>query len=258
VTEWHEKRGELHTSYSYRDFDRRFIYRLRNSGWSPAYANGRITFEIDLEPGATWHACGDYLLVQGARIRASRRSYAPEHHDTAVDRLQRQWLSQATALTSANEDVYRQYRQAVEDMGALRLFDHDFAPDIWVPAAGVPWFVTIFGRDSLMVSLQNMLVHAGNAGHALWSGIASAEHAAQVVARLLQPDMWSGWGIWTLAASNPAYNPFAYQRGSVWPHDNGIIALGFKRHGFAAEAARVFRDISEAASYFVGYWPPEL
>ena len=44
----------------------------------------------------------------------------------------------------------------------------------------------------------------------------------------------------------------------MWPHDNGIIALGFKRHGFAAEAARVFRDISEAASYFVGYWPPEL
>ena len=51
--------------------------------------------------------------------------------------------------------------------------------------------------------------------------------------------------------SNPAYNPFSYQRGSVWPHDNGIIALGFKRYGFAAEAARIARDISEAASYFV-------
>jgi glycogen debranching enzyme len=99
---------------------------------------------------------------------------------------------------------------------------------------------------------------ASNAGHLLWSGIASAEHAAQVVARLLQPDMWSGWGVRTLAASHPAYNPFAYQRGSVWPHDNGIIALGFKRYGFAAEAARVFRDISEAASYFVGYRLPEL
>ena len=70
--------------------------------------------------------------------------------------------------------------------------------------------------------------------------------------------MWSGWGIRTLSADNPAYNPIAYQRGSVWPHDNGLIALGFKRYGFGDEAARIARDISEAASYFVGYRLPEL
>jgi len=70
--------------------------------------------------------------------------------------------------------------------------------------------------------------------------------------------MRSGWGIRTLSARNPAYNPFSYQRGSVWPHDNGIIALGFKRYGFVAEAARVARDISEAASYFASYRLPEL
>ena len=70
--------------------------------------------------------------------------------------------------------------------------------------------------------------------------------------------MWSGWGIRTLSAHNPAYNPIAYQRGSVWPHDNGLIALGFKRYGFGDEAARIARDISEAASYFVGYRLPEL
>jgi glycogen debranching enzyme len=92
----------------------------------------------------------------------------------------------------------------------------------------------------------------------LWSGIASPEHAARVVKRLMQPDMWSGWGIRTLSSDNPAYNPFSYQRGSVWPHDNGIIALGFRRYGFASEAARVFRDVSEAASYFVSYRLPEL
>jgi glycogen debranching enzyme len=99
---------------------------------------------------------------------------------------------------------------------------------------------------------------ASNAGHCLWSGIASAEHAARVVPRFFEPDLWSGWGIRTLSAVNPAYNPFSYQRGSVWPHDNGIIALGFRRYGFAAEAARVARDISEAASYFVSYRLPEL
>jgi glycogen debranching enzyme len=74
----------------------------------------------------------------------------------------------------------------------------------------------------------------------------------------MQPDMWSGWGIRTLSAANPAYNPYSYQLGSVWPHDNGIIALGFKRYGFAAEAARIARDISEAASYFTSYRLPEL
>ncbi len=92
----------------------------------------------------------------------------------------------------------------------------------------------------------------------LWSGIARPDRAASVVQRLLEPGMWSGWGIRTLSAHNPAYNPFSYQRGSVWPHDNGLIALGFKRYGFDAEAARIARDISEAASYFVRYRLPEL
>jgi glycogen debranching enzyme len=78
------------------------------------------------------------------------------------------------------------------------------------------------------------------------------------VARLLESDMWSGWGIRTLSSNNPAYNPFSYQNGSVWPHDNGIIAMGFKRYGFAKEAAMIARDISEAASYFVFYGLPEL
>ena len=62
----------------------------------------------------------------------------------------------------------------------------------------------------------------------------------------------------TLSSDNPAYNPFSYQNGSVWPHDNGIIAMGFNRYGFAKEAAMIARDISEAASYFVFYRLPEL
>jgi glycogen debranching enzyme len=85
-----------------------------------------------------------------------------------------------------------------------------------------------------------------------------SDRAKFVVERLMQPDMWSGWGVRTLSERNPAYNPISYQRGSVWPHDNGIIALGFKRYGFAKEAARIARDISEAASYFASYHLPEL
>ena len=92
---------------------------------------------------------------------------------------------------------------------------------------------------------------ASNAGHLLWSGIVRPDRAEQVVRRLREPDMWSGWGIRTLSARHPAYNPFSYQNGSVWPHDNGLIAMGFKRYGFAEEAALIARDISEAGQLFL-------
>jgi glycogen debranching enzyme len=99
---------------------------------------------------------------------------------------------------------------------------------------------------------------ASNAGHLLWSRIARPDRAERVVKRLMQADMWSGWGIRTLSERHPAYNPFSYQNGSVWPHDNGIIAMGFKRYGFSKEAAMISRDISEAGSYFSSHRLPEL
>jgi glycogen debranching enzyme len=105
---------------------------------------------------------------------------------------------------------------------------------------------------------RKVLTVASNPGHCLWSGIAPAERARKVVERLMAPDMWSGWGIRTLSERNPAFNPYNYQTGSVWPHDNGIIALGFKRYGFGAEAARVARDISEAGTHFLLNRLPEL
>jgi glycogen debranching enzyme len=79
-----------------------------------------------------------------------------------------------------------------------------------------------------------------------------------VVQRLMQADMSSGWGIRTLSASHRCYNPHSYHRGSVWPHDNGIIAAGFRRYGFAEQAGRLARDIWEATAYFDSYRLPEL
>ena len=412
-----------------------------------------------------WHACADYVLVENHHVRRPRHSCEPgQESGSELGRLQAEWKSQATQLTSANEDVYRAFAQSVEDMGALRMHGQDLARDVWVPAAGVPWYVALFGRDSLIASLQNMIVQApfargalqrlaehqateidnwrdaepgkilhelrvgelahlhrvphtpyygtadatilypivlhetwkwtgstdllrrhletarrclewideygdldgdgfqeyrtrssqgyenlgwkdsgdavmypdgslvrqpkalvelqgyvfdaklrmaevfdalgepeaatrlrreaatlqqrfeaafwseedgfyafaldpakqpvrslaSNAGHVLWSGLASRPHAQRVVARLLQPDFWSGWGIRTLSAEHVAYNPYSYHCGSVWPHDNGLIALGFKRYGFADAASRVARDIFEAAACFAGYRLPEL
>ena len=84
------------------------------------------------------------------------------------------------------------------------------------------------------------------------------ERAGRVARRLMAPDMWSGWGIRTLSNAHPAYDPHSYQRGSVWPHDNGLIALGFRRYGMPKEAAMVARDVSAAASFFMQHRMPEL
>jgi glycogen debranching enzyme len=70
--------------------------------------------------------------------------------------------------------------------------------------------------------------------------------------------MWSGWGIRTLSSKNPAYNPYSYHLGSVWPHDNGIIAAGFKRYGLADEANQVIRGMFDAARRFEAYRLPEI
>jgi glycogen debranching enzyme len=74
----------------------------------------------------------------------------------------------------------------------------------------------------------------------------------------MRKDMWSGWGIRTLSADHPSFNPYDYQTGAVWPHDNSLIALGMRRYGFAAEAAAVARDISRAAGHFMLNQLPEL
>jgi glycogen debranching enzyme len=105
---------------------------------------------------------------------------------------------------------------------------------------------------------KKVLTVASNAGHCLWSGIVPRERAKIVVDRLMAPDMWTGWGIRTLSAGNPAFNPYNYQTGSVWPHDNGIIAMGFKLYGFGAEAGRIAHDISVGASHFLLNQLPEL
>src|SRR5437016_5803298 len=167
VTRWHDRRAELETSYTNRDFRRSLVYHLLNTSSPPGYANGRVTFEVELRPGATWHTCCHYLLVRGDTVRAPRRACSHDVAASEQDTLHDRWLEVATKVTSANEDVYRVYRQSVEDLGALRLYDHDFGPDIWVPAAGVPWFVALFGRDSLIASLQSMIVHPDLARGAL-------------------------------------------------------------------------------------------
>jgi glycogen debranching enzyme len=464
ATEWSNDESRLRTIYRNRDFCRELSVLARRNGSSPVYANGRISFEVELAAGASWHACLLYELGDGrVRIEAPEFCIAESKRSRAGQRLER-WRQAVVDIRTSNEEFYRLFRQAVDDTAALRLPIESTDGLQFVPAAGVPWFVALFGRDSLTASFQNALVYpefacatldllgslqaterddyrdaepgkimhemrlgelahfklvphtpyygtadatmlylivlhvawrctgdvgllerhlatadkclewierygdrdgdgfqeyatrspvgyenqswkdagdavvypdgslvkgpkalcelqgyaydsfirmaevydalgkgdraqalrakarllfrrfndafwdeasgfyayaldgdknkvltvASNPGHCLWSGIVPAERAPSVVRRLMQPDMWSGWGIRTLSAAHPAYNPYSYQNGSVWPHDNAFIAMGFRRYGFAEEAARIARDVSRAASFFMLHQVPEL
>ena len=464
TTTWSQATQELRTSYRNADFLRGVTIAPAGGKPEAVYANGRLSFEIDLEPGAAWHCCLLYTLQDGERAFSPLDACVHDHNKTHHAETLADWLNSVLKIRTSNEEFYRLYRQALEDMAALRLPFAGTDHKVFLPAAGLPWFVAPFGRDSLIVSLQNILIYpdfargsldilgslqakveddyrdaepgkilhemrygelahfkliphtpyygtadatplylillhaawrgtgdkallerhletaegclfwidnygdrdgdgfqeyqtrspagyenmgwkdsgdsivypdgslvkgpkalcelqgyvydawlrmsevfdalgkpdragelrekaaalfkrfneafwdeelgcyvlaldgekkkvrtvASNVGHCLWSGIATKERAGKVVSRLMAPDMWSGWGIRTLSAKHAAFNPYNYQTGSVWPHDNAIIAMGFKRYGFAAEVGRIARDISEAASHFLFNQLPEL
>ncbi|NWF74290.1 MAG: amylo-alpha-1,6-glucosidase [Nitrospirae bacterium] len=101
-------------------------------------------------------------------------------------------------------------------------------------------------------------VMSSGPGQALWTGIVDPDKAARTVDRLMQPDLFSGWGIRTLSAKERRYNPMGYHLGTVWPHDNSLIAAGFRRYGFDEAASRIFVGLLEAAREFEDYRLPEL
>ena len=101
-------------------------------------------------------------------------------------------------------------------------------------------------------------VQTSNAGQCLFTGIASPEHAQQVARTLLAPALFSGWGVHTIAASEGRYNPMGYHTGSVWPHDNALIAQGLTRYGLVEQAVQIWTGLFEAGLYFDLHRMPEL
>ena len=130
---------------------------------------------------------------------------------------------------------------------AQRLKD-EFNRAFWLPDKG--YFA--LGLDGAKRPIDAL---GSNMGHCLWTGIVDAGKAAAVARRLTGPDMFSGFGIRTLAASSGAYNPMSYHNGSVWPHDNAICAAGLMRYGFVREAQQVAVGILECAEFFGGRLP---
>ncbi|GAC1462877.1 MAG: glycogen debranching N-terminal domain-containing protein [Chloroflexota bacterium] len=126
-----------------------------------------------------------------------------------------------------------------------------FNEDFWMP--GEEYLAQALDGDKRQITSVT-----SNAGHCLWSGICDPDKAQAVVRRLLEPDMFSGWGIRTLSSRSPNYNPMSYHNGSVWPHDTAIIAMGLRRVGHTAGATLLVKSMIEAGFRFSDARLPEL
>lgn len=127
-----------------------------------------------------------------------------------------------------------------EQAGRLkRRFNHDY----WIEERG--FFALALDRDKRRVDSLT-----SNIGHLLWSGIVDDDKVDMVVGHLMGPRLFSGWGVRTMAEGEGSYNPIGYHVGTVWPHDNSLIAVGLRRYGRRDEAARLARAILEAGFFF--------
>jgi len=105
---------------------------------------------------------------------------------------------------------------------------------------------------------QPCKVRSSNAGHLLFSGIVREDRAQKVAADLMRPHFFTGWGIRTVALGEARYNPMSYHDGSIWPHDNALISLGFARYGLKHSVEQVFKGLFDAATYMDLRRLPEL
>jgi glycogen debranching enzyme len=182
---------------------------------------------------SVFHADGSLARGPVALVEVQAYVYAAKRAAAAVAR--RLGLGERAALLDVATEALRQR------------FDAAF----WDPQLGT--YALALDRDK-----RRCGVRTSNAGHALFAGIALPHRAPSVVHNLMCGTSFSGWGIRTIASSERRYNPMSYHNGSVWPHDNALIAAGFARYGFAREAAQVFQGLFEASTYIDLRRLPEL
>jgi glycogen debranching enzyme len=125
-----------------------------------------------------------------------------------------------------------------------------FNQDFWLEDKG--WLAFGLDRDKRPIDAL-----VSNMGHCLWTGILDQERAAAVAHRVMSDELFSGWGVRTLASNMAGYNPISYHAGSVWPLDNALLAAGLMRYGFVKESQRVIMGMIDAATSF-GSRLPEL
>lgn len=156
------------------------------------------------------------------------------------------WRSRALLAAARGEPpaVVATYHGRAERLAAA--FDERF----WMQDRG--WYAVGLDADK-----EPIAALTSNIGHLLWSGIVPPERAARIAERLTAPDMFTGWGVRTLSADTPGYNPLSYHCGSVWPHDTALAIGGLSRYGFDG-AANLLCDALIDAAIANGLQLPEL
>ncbi|HEX7195933.1 MAG TPA: glycogen debranching N-terminal domain-containing protein [Candidatus Limnocylindria bacterium] len=167
----------------------------------------------------------------------------------ASSELQAYWyagLQQAALAFAAVGDV----GYAARLIGKARTLKRRFNEAFWVEDLGI----YAMGLDAEKRQIRSI---GSNDGHLLASGIVPPDRGRRLAARLMQPDMFSGWGIRTLSRDHPAFNPFSYHRGTVWPVEQATIGFGFARYGCWDELDRLTRATFDLAALFVEHRLPE-
>lgn len=158
-------------------------------------------------------------------------------------------------------DAYRRCRELSSRLGDAELareMDEQVARSwplcfdrLWIPARG-------FFAEALDGEKRQVDALTSNAGHLLWSRAVPLHVAGMIADRLLSPELSSGFGIPTMGSGEEAYNPISYHNGSIWPHENSMIAQGLARYGFHSHASSVIAGMLAAASHYPDYALPEL
>lgn len=454
----------LESRYAREGFVRRCLLRTLTGDSGITYANGALRIRVDLEPGKQWKLCLQYDLLTADGDPPDIASSCPFQSGAALMQQERAWPRSVAQIEPTDVRLQLAYDRALEDFAALRLHDQESSSDRWMPAAGLPWFMALFGRDSLIASMQAMVAqpsvamgtlenlarwqsdvddperdaepgkiphelrvgewahfgivphrpyygtadatplylllladtyrwtgesralepfkvtaerclewidrhgdrdgdgfqefaprtssgyrnqawrdsHDGvldesgglpdlpiatcelqayvygaksrvaalfeawgereraaglrreaaelrrrfierfwvdppgelaflldgqkravltpvsNPGHCLWMGILDPARGLAAGRRLMQPDLFTGWGLRVLSEHHASYDPHSYQRGSVWPHDSVIAAAGLRRYGMAEEAWSILDGLLAAVVCFEDVQMPEL
>lgn len=216
--EWIDRFGDLDGD-GFVEYHRRSRYGIRNQSWKDSEDSMRFR---------------DGRLAESPIAGAEIQGYVYDAKLRAAELAREVWGEPETAA--------RLEREAVE----LRArFDAAF----WCEQG---WYALALDRDKRKVDGL-----ASNIGHLLWSGIALPERVEELAAHLMSDALWTGWGVRTLAGDQPGYNPLAYHNGTVWPHDNSLIAQGLARYGRWPEALRIARRLVAASTHF-DYQLPEV
>jgi glycogen debranching enzyme len=214
--EWIERYGDIDGD-GFVEYQRKTDRGLINQGWKDSYDG--ITF-------------ADGTIAQPPIALAEVQGYVYMAY-ISKSHLARELGDTATAKKYADRAV--ELRQA-------------FNERFWLADRG--WYAMGLDRDKKPIDAL-----ASNMGHCLLSGIIDVDKVGRVAEHLVSPEMFSGWGVRTLASSMGAYNPMSYHNGSIWPHDNAIIAGGLMRYGFVEYAQRIIMSMLDAAAAFDGRLP---